>query len=211
MYHVRAVPEAEWDAWAEVPVDPEDPGAGTREPTKRELLQRNVRVLARPGDGSVYVSVGIVEWWLTDVWGELPGEVISEGYLLQRYGRRKGAQADRYTPGRALGLPEEAVPHVLRARVFRSTDGTSLRAALESEVASEAIEPRVPVTGTRSAARPHPDEEAILEEARARAFPEDETTPTARRLMVPISAVDSGDVVEADELVPHRWAGEPDR
>lgn len=192
-YHIRRCASAEWDAWA-VTTDLD----GTVGPaTHQDLLNRGVIVLHRDADEVIYHFGRLGE----GADASYPGTPITptsgpDVYLERRYAR----------------LPEAVKPRVYRARVYRNRDGTSLRAQLGNEL-SATLEPRVPATG-RTSAIPidPPGAEAILAEARRRAAGSpDGPAPDVIERLVAMSDVRSGDVVEADTLIPVRMAGEPDR
>jgi len=106
--------------------------------------------------------------------------------------------ASRYTD-----LPAADKPNVLRATVYRSKDGTSLRAKANAEVGGS-LNSKVPATGNTSA-KPAPAQKPEDVLAKARQYHVD---GTADYKQVPMSEVRTGDVVEEDTIIPHRWLGE---
>lgn len=117
---------------------------------------------------------------------ELPADavVVSEG-------------ADRYAN---LGTHRDSV---LVATVFRAKDGTSLLSKANNAVAGS-LGSKVPATGNTSAAPPAAAKaEDVLTKAK-----EYFIDGSAHGLRVKQVEVLSGDVVEQDLMVPHRWFGE---
>lgn len=110
----------------------------------------------------------------------LPGTVVSVGDVRERHER----------------LPAEVRARIMRAHVYRATDRrNTARALADAEVAK------------RGQAAPTPAERkaAVLAEARTLA----RDSKGVVRVTVPMADVDpDGDVVEAEEVVPHAWAGE---
>jgi hypothetical protein len=121
----------------------------------------------------------------------LPGTPIAAGPHRQRYG----------------SVPAAHAPHVFRAQVIRSDDPASPAAAVAAgivaEVAAELATAVGDVNGAPLLDLTHPD--AVLEAAqRLVEIPGN----GVERTVVPMIAVDAGDVVEADGIIPHRWHGE---
>lgn len=192
-YHIRSCSRGEWDAWA---VSTSVDGA-TSPATEQELLNRGVIVLHLDTDEVIY-HFGRV------------GEDVDTGYPGMAITPTSGP--DIYLERRYRRLPEVVRSNVLRARLYRNRDGTSLRAQLESELAAK-LEPRVPATGKTSARPSDPaGARGILEEARRRSLGRpDGPLPAVVEMLVSMAEVRSGDVVETDSLIPIRMAGEPER
>ena len=104
---------------------------------------------------------------------------------------------------RYLSLPDTDKGNVLRARVYRSKDGTSLRLKANTE-AGGSLGSKVPATG-KTSATPAPTASADAVLAKAREF---HAAGIADYLTVPMAQVRTGDVVEEDTVVPHLWMGE---
>ena len=123
----------------------------------------------------------------------LAGTVVSQGLLPERHAK----------------LPADVKPRILRAAVIRSSTSVSTKEAAESnlaEVGAVLGEVVGDVGGAPLIDTISP--EALLEEAKRLA-----DTPDSGfdRVTVPMADVTGGDVVEADSLIPHSWAGEPKR
>lgn len=100
-------------------------------------------------------------------------------------------------------LPAADKPHVLVATAYRSKDGSDLRAQSNASSGGN-LGAKVPASG-KTSAQPDAADKADDVHARARAA---HAAGSADKLRIPMSQVRSGDVVEEDSLVPHRWAGE---
>lgn len=125
---------------------------------------------------------------------ESPGVVIAEGSLADRHAR----------------LPAEVAVQVLRAQVIRSDDpATPADATVETNLAEAAAALALNVGDVNGA--PLVDlsgPAAVLEEAqRLVEIPGN----GIERHLVSMAEVAAGDVLEADRIIPHAWAGESAR
>jgi hypothetical protein len=188
MKHLRWIPSGEWPR---VPVRDDDPDAGKRDATERELREMDLVVVGEHPDG---------------------------GWIVECLGRSEGEEIDCNAPGHRLSegrgrykrIPARARKAAWAQRVIREP---GLRSNLRQSVgrAAEPDGPPVsPVGRGREPAVEHrePDPSDVLDAARARA--EDPDTP-ARRMHVPVADVREDDVVEDRPQPGHRWSGEPER
>lgn len=130
--------------------------------------------------------------WTVDV--PPPGAAISVGAHEARYAR----------------VPRAFAGKVFRAQVIRSDDPlrpvttvvaanlAEVKVALDQFVGDVGGRPLVPVTG----------DDAVLAEAQRLVHVPDNGID---RRAVPMAGIVAGDVVEAKNLIPHRWAGESSR
>lgn len=111
----------------------------------------------------------------------LPGTIVTAGDVRERHER----------------LPDSARARVMRAHVYRATDRRrSARALADAEVAKRGQPAESPTE--RRAAR--------LAEARRLAA---DAESGVVRVTVPMGDVDADeDIVEAEDVIPHMWAGE---
>jgi hypothetical protein len=122
----------------------------------------------------------------------LPGTVITEGVLADRHAK----------------LPSDVRSQVMRAQIIRSKTG-SAKAAVSTNLAelsavlanTVGLIDGAPLVDTTS-------QDAQLEEAQRLIGVPDSGL---EREFVSMADVVDGDIVEADSLIPHSWAGEPKR
>lgn len=175
MHHIAKIPDAE------LPTVTDDDGT-ERAATAQEFADRDLFRVATAPDGD-----GVYAVPCSDPCGGHPGVILASGFLNERHAR---------TPGWLK-------PRILRARVYRATDGSSLRDRIEREL-DVGIEPLTPRRGRRpNRNRGRADE--VLD--RVRELAADEAEPVTV-LHVPMVDVEDGDVVEDDLIYPVRIAGE---
>jgi hypothetical protein len=169
-------------------------GEATRPMNEQELLNAGIQRLT----GDYYSCIHQEErdddtlQWSPKEGQSLPGTVVTEGFLEQRHDK----------------LPADVRAKVMKASVIRSTLGNAddlvsavlLDAASAAEKAVGMIEgaPLIDVA----------DPEMLLGEAqRQLSIPDSGFT----RETVAMADMAAGDVIEAENLIPHSWAGEPKR
>lgn len=188
LYSIRTV------APSELPTITDIDGS-TRPMTDAELLQIDVHHL----HDDVYSCADqerrdpeTLEWSVVGV--QSPGVAITEGTLRQRHAQ----------------LPADVAPKVFRAQVIRSADPAAPAAVVAQANLTEAVAALAEYVGDVDGG-PLLDlsgPAAVLEEAQRLVQIPDNGID---RHTVPMIAVDSGDVVEADRLIPHSWHGESTR
>lgn len=182
-----------------------------REATDRELLDMGIRKI---GDGLYSVveiedrhidhETGVQTW--TPRGRTIGGTVLTSGRHNRRY-------AD---------LPHELRVQVMKARVLRSSDPTTSlrRVALDNvnearRMVTEHVGAMVSRTSSLFPLVSGEHDTAIIE-AEAKRLRHvhvardgaEHTEPIALEVMIPMSEVASEDIVDADHIIPHSWAGE---
>jgi hypothetical protein len=170
-------------------------GEATRPMNDQELLNAGIQHIS----GDLYSCIHQEERdpetlaWAPKDGRSLPGTVVSEGFLQERHDK----------------LPAGVRSQVMRARVIRSTGSLSAKDTTASSLAevgavlesSVGLVDGAPLVDTTS-------QEAQLAEAqRLAAIPDS----GLERELVAMADVSAGDMVEAEGLIPHSWAGEPKR
>lgn len=167
-----------------MPTITDDETGAPRPVTDAELLNMGLVVLGTLPSGDLVVDAGVA----LGLDGrpcpaeacDLPGAVLSEGYAV-----RKGR-------GRYETLPEPARLKAWRRRVYRRTDGLSLRIRVAADL------------GISISPREDAPPDAV---ARARDLVADDAEPVTT-LLVALDEVEAGDIVEPGESPAHRWLGE---
>lgn len=169
-------------------------GEATRPMNEQELLNRGIVHLS----GDIY---SCIEQHVRNdddlIWSpvegkSLPGTVVSEGLLQERHDK----------------LPAEIRAKVMKASVIRSTLGNAddLVSAVLLEAAGAAAKAVGVIDGAPLIDVADP-EILLLEAQRQLSIPDSGFT----RETVTMEDVAAGDVIEAQNLIPHSWAGEPRR
>lgn len=169
-------------------------GGATRPMNDAELLNMGIQHLSADYYSCIEQHVRDDETltWAPKEGQALPGTVVSEGLLQERHDK----------------LPADVRAKVMKASVIRSTLGNAddlvsavlLEAAGAAEKAVGMVEgaPLIDVA----------DPEMLLGEAqRQLSIPDSGFT----RGTVTMDDMAAGDVIEAENLIPHSWAGEPRR
>ena len=164
----------------------------TRPMNEQELLNRGIVHLS----GDIYSCIQQLERDdITLEWKpiqELPGTVVSEGLLQERHDK----------------LPAEIRAKVMKASVIRSSLGNAddLVSAVLLEAAGAAANAVGMIEGAPLIDVADP--EMLLSEAQRQVM-----TPDSgfTRETVTMEDMAAGDVIEAENLIPHSWAGEPKR
>lgn len=192
---------------SEIPETPDlddqgEPTGTTSPATEDELLQRDMIVVADLPAGETVRLEDTTDYTLPEDgylvlcaaskrerWEKFPGDrVVSSGFL----GERNNIKAN---------LRERAHTAV----VYRATDGrVNLRKKIKGDLGlDKGVGPRVPADGSHSAQPEKPEQaQQVLQEAKRRAAPPDDSEPTARKLEVPMRDVEDGDVVARDQIWP---------
>lgn len=170
-------------------------GEATRPMNDQELLNMGIARIS----GDFYSCIHQEERdpdtleWRPKEGQSLPGTVISEGVLTDRHAK----------------LPADIRSKVMRASVIRSTTSETAKAAVTANL-SELTATLNDVVGDVNGA-PLLDttspEAHLVEAQRLAAIPDS----GLERELVAMADVADGDVVEADSIIPHSWAGEPKR
>lgn len=170
-------------------------GEPTRPMNAQELLNTGIQHLS----GDFYSCISqderddeTLEWRPKD--GQaLPGAVVTQGVLQERYAK----------------LPADVKGKILRASVIRSSLGNA--DDLASAVLIQAAE------AAEAAVGPVRDGEPLIDVADARLVLSEAQRQLGiegsgfSRTAVQMDAVAVGDVIEAEDIIPHSWAGEPKR
>lgn len=169
-----------------------DRGGGPRIATEEEL--RNLGLVHLSGD--VYECVRQERRdpetlaWSTHG-PDLPGVVIAAGSQRERY----------------ASVPAEHAADVFRAQVIRSDDPETPAAVAVAENLAEVAATLAEYVGDVDGA-PLVDVDStaatLAEAQRLVEIPGN----GIERVTVPMAQVDAGDVIEAEDLIPHRWQGE---
>lgn len=169
-------------------------GEATRPMNDQELLSAGIQHLSGDYYSCIEQHVRDDETltWAPKEGQALPGTVVSEGLLQERHDK----------------LPADVRAKVMKASVIRSTLGNAddlvsavlLEAASAAEKAVGMIEgaPLIDVA----------DPEMLLGEAQRQLSTPDSSFT---RETVAMDDMAAGDVIEAENLIPHSWAGEPKR
>jgi hypothetical protein len=171
-------------------------GEATRPMNDAELLNMGIQHLS----GDYYSCIHQEErdddtlQWAPKEGQSLPGTVVTEGFLQQRHAE----------------LPDDVKGLVMQARVIRSTTpAVSAKAAADANLAEvgTALETSVGMVAGAPLVDTTSPEAQLLEAQRMVGIP----GSGLERETVPMADVMAGDVVEAEGLIPHSWAGEPRR